>query len=421
MQKNIKKRRQLKLSQKSSSKKSYQKKKPLKTWLFLGCIVALTGVIILTLKVISTKDLKTEEQTKTSKVYDSKEVIELDLAMVGDMLPHETVTNSAKTNSGYEYLKLISPELQTAFKKADFRFCNQEAVSAPSLGVRGYPAFNAPKEFPEDLRSFGCNLTSLANNHIADQGVKGIDETNSQWKGHNGILASGANSSTEEQRELRVLEVDGIRVGFVAFTDHSNNSISPSYKVNQVQEEDLLKQQIEGLQKSSDIVLVSVHWGSEDSHKPNSKQEQTASKIANYGADIIVGTGPHVWQPYTQITKEDGHKTHVWYSIGNGLNSQTKADQLFSGIALMRLAKKGQEVTVSDPRVLPTYMHYVWVNGVGLSDPQLLGRKDLSWGLLAKSEGLIGQRNDFKTTVQEQKDLLRGYLGNEAVEILETY
>lgn len=151
-------------------------------------------------------------------------------------------------------------------------------------------------------------------------------------------------------------------------------------------------------------------------------QKKYAQQIADFGADIILGSGPHVWQPYTELTGSTGNKTHTWYSIGNGLNSQTKADQLFSGVALLKLTKSAEgKVEISSPRVLPTYMHYTWSNGVGLAQSQLLGRRDLKWMTLVGSDALISDRNDFQTTVPQQFDKLKKYLENDKVELLQAY
>lgn len=343
------------------------------------------------------------------------------LSAVGDMLPHETVTNAAKSSSGsdYDYLSLISPELKSEFLSADLRFCNQEATSADQLGIRGYPSFNAPQEFSTDLGEFGCNLVSLANNHMADNGSAGIDGTLDSWDKVPNVLYSGSNRTLEEAEQLKVKEVKGIKFGFTAFTDHTNSQISLAFKLNQAQDYKLLDQQVKGLRAISDVVIVSIHWGKEDSHDVSTSQQELAQMISNLGADIIIGTGPHVWQPYQVLTSSSGRKTHLWNSIGNGLNSQTKPSQLFSGIAKLNISKEPNgKILVSLPEVLPTYMHYIWSSGVGLSDPQLLGRRDLKWTLLSEASELLPKRNDFETTIEEQKELLKSYINNPEVKIL---
>lgn len=407
----------------SRGRKSKVKLALLVTFLLVGSISAL-----LFYKAHS-KENKTEQQQATStevkpqeSSQKSNEEVSFDIAAVGDMLPHETVTKAAKTSSSYDYLSLISPELKQSFQKAPVRFCNQEAPSAPALGVRGYPAFNAPAEFPKDLSTFGCNVISLANNHLNDSGQAGIDGTVDEWSKQKTLAISGANKTSSVQQQLQTFEVNGIKFGFVAFNEINNKASASSYSVNMLGNSSLLESQIKELKSKTDLVIVSVHWGQDGSHKILSSQSNIIKKISDLGADLIIGSGPHVWQPYQVITKADGTQTHVWYSLGNGLSSQVEQAQLFSGVALMRVTKtKDSKPSLSSPRVLPTYMHYVWTNGIGLAQSQLLGRKDLQWTILPGSADLISKRNDFKTSEEEQTANLKKYLNNDLVEILNSY
>lgn len=367
--------------------------------------------------------LPEQQQTHSTEPKQNNQT-SIDIAMVGDMLPHETVTKAAKTDSGYDYLSLISPELQKSFKKAELRFCNQEAPSAASLGVRGYPAFNAPAQFPKDLSKFGCNIISTGNNHASDAGQAGINGTLEEWDQLQPLATSGSARNQEEAAKLKIFEKDGIKIGFVAFSEISNSAPPNSYSLNRLSNSEFVRTQVQNLKSQTDLVIVSAHWGTEDSHVVNSSQKKYAQQLADLGADIIIGSGPHVWQPYVELNGSAGNKTQVWYSIGNGLNSQTKADQLFSAVALLKITKLNDgKIQIDSPRVLPTYMHYVWGNGVGLSNSQLLARKDLKWSALSESSvsNLLTQRNDFKTTVEDQKAKLKSYLNNDSVQILETY
>lgn len=392
-----------------------------KVW--AGAFIALI-VISLVLSILKPDNTKQViNQIKESRPLTSNSGSSIDLAMVGDMLPHETVTKAAATESGYDYLNLISSDLQKSFQKADLHFCNQEAVSAADISVKGYPAFNAPVAFPKDINKFGCDIISTANNHAADQGLAGIEGTLDVWDGIKPLAISGMHRTKDEAQRLQIAEKNGLKIGFTAFNEVNN--ISPPVSdtgVNMLSNINLLEEQINGLKEKSDIVVVSVHWGDEDSHNLTSAQREYARKIADLGADIIIGTGPHVWQPYQVLDRPDGGKTYLWNSIGNGLNSQTKKDQLFSAVALIKISKdKEGRVSVSNPRVLPTYMHFVWGSGVGLSQSQLLARKELKWTVLNGSQNLIDERNDFKTTEEGQLNNLRKYLNNDQVEFLESY
>ncbi len=389
---------------------------------FALLMVGIVGVIALT-NVFKSSSSSPESREQSHANQADGEVKSFDLAAVGDMLPHETVTNAAKVDGGYNYLNLISPELQKSFQKAELRFCNQEAPSAAKLGIRGYPAFNAPAQFPKDLASFGCNIISTGNNHANDGGQAGINGTLDEWDAIKPLAVSGSNRSLAEQDKLRIFEEDGVKFGFVAFTQDSNSEPPEPFSINSLDNLSLVSSQISKLRQQVDVVIVSAHWGTEDSHIVSSAQKQAAQKLAELGADIIIGSGPHVWQPYAEV-RSGGRVSHVWYSIGNGLNSQTKADQLFSGVALLKITKlKTGQVQIDSPRVLPTYMHYVWAEGVGSSNAKLLARTKLKWLVLAEDDAanLIAERNDFRTSREDQLAKLKSYLANDAVKILDNY
>lgn len=387
---------------------------------FLGLLSLVFISLILSILKSDTPKETPQTNNKTEKTSNIQSV---ELSMAGDMLPHDTITNAAKSSEDYNYLDLISKDLQDSFKKADLHFCNQEAVSSASLPVDGYPAFNAPTAFPRDMNKFGCDLISTANNHAADKGLEGIKGTLDVWDKLFPKAVSGMHRSTDEAEKLQVIEENGLKIGFTAFNEVNNNALPSSETgINMLSDTELLEHQIKGLKESSDVVVVSVHWGKEDSHDLTAAQKSYAKKLSDLGADIIMGTGPHVWQPYQVLDRADGGKTYLWNSIGNGLNSQTKQDQLFSAVALINISKdKDGKVTISNPRVLPTYMHYVWGSGVGGSQSQLLSRRDLKWRLLSGSQGEIDKRNDFKTTEAEQKSKLKQYINNDQVQILDTY
>ena len=400
-------------------------KKPQTKWLFLTPVVLLVGFASI-LFAHSPQEKKIIENISSSAKGkgSSGPAGELKLAAVGDMLPHETVTDAAKTSGGgYDYSKLISPSLIKSFQSADLRFCNQEAPSAEGLGVRGYPTFNAPQEFPKSLSSFGCNLINTANNHANDFGQAGIKGTLGTWDKLGPLAKSGSYRSRGEAEKLNIIEKNGIKLGFTAFNEMNNQPLEGGdISINMLSDSARLEQQIKGLRAQSDVVIVSVHWGKENSHDLTKNQKDFAQRIADLGADIIIGTGPHVWQPYVELSRSNGGVAHVWYSIGNGLNSQTTPDQLFSGIALLTIKRESDgKVSISKPVIIPTYMHYIWGGSIGTAQSQLLARKDLSWNLLYDSEGLIASRNDFKTNVEAQVDALKRYVNNPNVEILKSY
>jgi poly-gamma-glutamate synthesis protein (capsule biosynthesis protein) len=125
----------------------------------------------------------------------------------------------------------------------------------------------------------------------------------------------------------------------------------------------------------ADAVVVSVHWGVEYQHEPLPRQREVAAQLAAAGADLILGSHPHVLQP-VELIEQGGHRTLVAYSMGNFISNQDRMylPELFQadggdsrdGVAVQcRLVKRRQadgteRVTVEEPRCEPLWNLNNW-------------------------------------------------------------
>ncbi|GAA1794155.1 CapA family protein [Leucobacter iarius] len=331
---------------------------------------------------------------------------------MGDMLPHDSVNQNAKQADGTwnygQFFTGITKELDAA----DVRFCNQEVPSAGvEFGISGYPTFNAPTEFARDLRkTVGCDLVNTATNHTADKGVEGIAATRKAWDTLKPAIVDGANRSAQEQQTVPIFEKDGVKIALVSFAEYSNAPID-GVSLNLMSNDALVTQLMAQARKQADVVIVSAHWGTEDSHEVNDQQRGFAQKVANLGADVVIGTGPHVLQPVAWLDRSGGGRTLVWYSIGNMLNTQIALDQRTGLIARFELAraKAGGPVTVQNPTGVLTYMHYDWTAEDEAAN-RLDARKNLSITPLADSASLLS-RTRFGVTPAQQAEASAKILG----------
>lgn len=332
---------------------------------------------------------------------------------MGDMLPHDSVNLNAQVGGGWDYGRFfdgIRPQLEAA----DVTFCNQEVPSAGvEFGISGYPVFNAPVEFARDLHgSVGCDLVSVATNHTADKGPAGIAATRGAWDGLVPSAVAGANRTPEEQRTVPVFEADGVRIALVSFAEYSNAPID-NVSLNMMGDAALVQDLMAQARANADVVIVSAHWGTEDSHDVNGQQAAFAQQLADLGADVILGTGPHVLQPVTWLGRADGGRTLVWYSMGNMLSTQLGLDQLtgvIAGFELVRDEGTGS-VSVENPTAILTYMHYDWTPEQAAAG-DLLARTNLSITPLATSDELLA-RTYFGVTAQQQLEASAAILGPE--------
>ncbi|MDO8335964.1 MAG: CapA family protein [Candidatus Saccharibacteria bacterium] len=323
----------------------------------------------------------------------------------GDELPHDAVNKNAKTADGYDYKPFFS-EVQYIFDRADIRFCNQEVPSAaPTAGsVSGYPVFNAPTTFADDLSAVGCNVINTATNHSNDKHQAGIDATQNEWDKLKKLAVAGGNRSQAEQDKIRYFTMKGVKFAFLAYNYQSNDNNLTSYGVNMFNEE-LMKKQLAEAKQNGAYVLVSVHWGTEDSPGIDANQEKWSKFLADNGADVMLGTGPHVLEPVKKLPKLGGGETLVWYSLGNMLNTQLDNGGLFNGFAVMDFTVNKNKPTLKSISFLPTYMHYEWTAQQKAAQ-DLLARKNLKIYTLDKAaEPLSKSQNN--TTVAEQEERIK--------------
>lgn len=339
---------------------------------------------------------------------------------MGDMLPHDSVNANAQLEGGgYDYSPFFAG-IRTQLDAADLTFCNLEVPTAGAdFGISGYPTFNAPTEFSRDLHgAAGCDLINTATNHTADKGAEGVAATRGVWDGLEPSTVSGGNRSAEEQRTVAVTEVDGVKIALVSFAEYSNAPID-GVSLNMMADDALVQDLMAQARDQADVVIVSAHWGTEDSHEVNGQQSAFAQRVADLGADVIVGTGPHVLQPVTWLDRANGGRTLVWYSIGNMLSTQLTLDQRTGVLAGFELTRNAESdaVEVTNPTAMLTYMHYDWTAEQEAAG-DLLARHALSLTPLATSDELLA-RTTFGVTAEQQVAASSAILGPDVTVVAE--
>lgn len=331
------------------------------------------------------------------------------IVAAGDNIPHDTLNARAKTGSGYDYTSYFNNVLPI-MKTADIMFCNQESPSAgDTLGVSGYPSFNAPSDFSKSLQKVGCNVINLANNHAADRGTAGIDATIDVWDNLKPLAHSGTAKDQAGQNTVSYFTVKNKKFAILSFTDLSNNTDIPGYALNFFSDT-LINTLVGEANKNADYVIISAHWGTEDSPEATSSQQSWAQKLANAGADLVIGTGPHVLGPVDTLTGAGGTKVPVYYSIGNMLTTQLKLEELIGGFAVIDLDTSGDQIALKELSFVPTYMHYEW-SGADEAAENLLARDNIMiYPLDTAADALSKTR--FGTSVDEQTNRVTNLLNS---------
>ena len=256
-----------------------------------------------------------------------KVVSQVRLVAVGDIMMHSDVKKAAvqspdQQESGFPSLWAdVLPILQDS----DIAFGNLETPVAPRSGKPGVPfQFNAPEGLPRALRSSGFTVLSTANNHAFDQGAAGVTETLDRLR-EAGILTVGTGETQATAEQPKIVEKNGIRFAFIAFTDLFNIDLNRKATEPWVRPLNLepAKDAIRAIRPQVDIVVVGLHWGNEYQHEPTQRQRDIAKGLVEAGADLIIASHPHVLQPIEQL-EAGGRKAIVAFSLGNFIANQDR-------------------------------------------------------------------------------------------------
>lgn len=243
--------------------------------------------------------------------------------MAGDILLHTPVADSGKREDGSYDFSAVFAEMKEEIASADLALVNQEVIlGGEELGISGYPAFNAPYELGDALAEAGFDVVLHATNHALDKGKRGIVNCLAFWQEQYPDMAVlGIHESLESQEEIYVYEQDGIRLAILNYTYGTNGIALPQdmpYAVDLL-DRDRVAADLQRAQELADFVIVCPHWGTEYVLEATAEQEEWAVFFAENGADLILGTHPHVIEPVEWVAGEDGG-TLVYYSMGNFVN-----------------------------------------------------------------------------------------------------
>lgn len=247
------------------------------------------------------------------------------LVMVGDILLHSRIHEYSRQADGSYNYDAIFANLAEKISGADVALVNQEVViGGEELGVSGYPTFNAPEEVGDALVKAGFDVVLHATNHALDKKQKGVLNTLKFWEeNYPDVGVLGIHDSAEDQEELYIAEIEGIRIAILNYTYGTNGIAMPKdmpYAVDMLSE-DAVMEDIRLAKEQADFVIVCPHWGTEYRLTPDESQKKWTDLFFSYGVDLVLGTHPHVIEPVELYTwTETGEQMLVFYSIGNFVN-----------------------------------------------------------------------------------------------------
>lgn len=292
---------------------------------------------------------------------------QLTLLMVGDILLHTPVEESALQADGtYDFDPIFAHTADT-IQAADVALVNQEVIiGGEALGISGYPAFNAPYAIGDALVDAGFDVVCHATNHALDKGKKGIVNCSSYWRDeHPEITVLGIHDAdpynaelSSSDRPIYFYEKDDITVAILNYTYGTNGIALPAdmpYAVELLEEEQVTAD-IRYAEEHADFTVVCPHWGTEYLLTTDSMQQKWTELFLENGVDLILGTHPHVIEPIEWVEDPDtGHRMLVYYSLGNFVNWTSGtgvgvSNRMVGGMAQVTLTRtdSGNSTGISD-------------------------------------------------------------------------
>lgn len=346
-----------------------------------------------------------EESQAESSEQSPTSAPEYTIIMVGDVLLHTPVEESCLQEDGsYDYATLFAQTMDE-IQAADLALVNQEVIiGGADLGISGYPCFNADFSLCDSLVETGFDVICHATNHAMDKGRAGLVSCAEYWKNKfPQITVLGihdiADTSTSCGADPVILELPDMRIAVLNYTYGTNGISLPEdmpYAVDLLDEEQVAAD-IQRAEELADFTIVCPHWGTEYRLTPDASQEKWTKIFAENGADLVLGTHPHVIEPIEWVTDEESeHEMLVYYSLGNFVNwtsgtGEGVANRMVGGMAEVTLAKNADgEVEIEEYGVRPLVSHVT--SGPGGVTTYFL--EDYSEELAGENE-IVSQDPDF--------------------------
>lgn len=285
------------------------------------------------------------EEITESKLPEEEIPKAVTMVFSGDILLSSYVLNNYDNNgmSG-----MISEELSAEMQKADITMANQEFP----FSARGTQAqdkqftFRVDPSYVKILQGMGIDIVTLANNHALDYGTEALSDTFQTLDGA-GIAYVGAGDSKERAARAYVTEMGGRTFGFLAASrvipevgwniDNRQPGLLCTY------DSAALCQAIRKAKETCDYVAVYVHWGIERENTPQDYQRQLGKAYIDAGADIVIGSHPHVLQGIEYYNGKP-----IVYSLGNYIFNR----EIGSTLLLKAIVSPENETTL---QLIPAY------------------------------------------------------------------
>lgn len=316
--------------------------------------------------------VESEESIEPEPVF---EEYDINLMALGDNLMHMGIVYTGRMeDKSYNY-DFLFQNMTDFLQYADLKAINQETIlGGNNRGFSGFPYFNSPTEVGDAIAAAGFNIVTHATNHAADQQIDGLLYCANFWSQYPDITMVGI--SEEENPPIHYLTVKDHTFAILNYTYGPNVETIPKSIIGHLNIlcnfnpdtgrldftniNPKVLEDIAEAKENADFVIVFPHWGTEYASTPSKYQQKFALQMTEAGADIIIGTHPHVPQPVEWITAENGNTSLCYYSLGNYVSTQKTALSMLEEMAWVsfHVTEEGIAINPEKSGVIPLVCHY---------------------------------------------------------------
>ncbi|MEO0620219.1 MAG: CapA family protein [Pseudomonadota bacterium] len=305
------------------------------------------------------------------------------VAVAGDLLFHRRLQRQAYA-SPTGARSLFSDEMQKLIAAADVAYANFEGPAAHGVAgfgrrvrdpgkrmdgnvYNGYPMFNFHPSMISGLRDVGFDIVSTANNHSLDRGVIGARRTIANMYRH-GMPFTGTRATQRSAGPpaygdwSRIIRHRGFTTAWLACAEMTNGLPDRRRQVLMCyRDRPAIMRELTRLNRNPaiDAVFLTPHWGEENRSQPQRRHRSYARAAIEAGATAVIGTHPHVVQPWEKIVTESGREGLAIYSTGNFISGQVRPMQRGGVLGLLRLVRpNGERVVLKSVGYVPSWVSF---------------------------------------------------------------
>ena len=301
-----------------------------------------------------------------TEVSSSIEPITFTFTALGDTLCHNTqYWDAYNKQTGIYDFSYVYDDIRSYTEASDITISSLETTFAgEDRGYSNYPTFNTPDSLATALKGIGIDIISTAGNHALDYGYSGLCRSIDVLD-NAGLSHLGTYKSAEEQEQILIKDVKGVKIAFINYTYGTNGIPVPSgkeYCVNLIDKELIEKQINQAKDAKVDMIVACMHWGTEYRTTANSEQKELADFLFKNGVDVIIGNHPHVLEPMEKrtVTLDDGtiKDCFVVYALGNFTADQREEITRDSAILNLTITKNSDgKISIDKVNYVPIYMY----------------------------------------------------------------